>query len=503
MCHLRAKPDARADSAQRRGLTHPDAPDLPLRARQHVSVGRVAATRTRGVRLVALMKLSAVRSTGVATLALIVVASSVQAVPPTPAFTAPVRLGFPNGDDWEPAIAADDFGHVYVLWTHYVGFEGASTGDPDPTCPDCASPHSVLQVSSNGGATFHDPRALTPGTEVRQDDPQIVVDRADGRTVYAAFMQGDKSSEYVARSDDFGATWAPVLTEDLQRGTDKDILAVRGDDVYLLYHTQEKIYVSVSHDRGETWSLQNPLETTTNSKWGVSFASGGAVAPDGTVYFALNGIRRPGQAKGTVNLYVIRSRDGGETWRPFLIDVSQVSRDCGCAGYAYWSAQMALDVDEAGAVYLLWNANEARHAPHRVHFARSTDRGRTWSARQDVSLAPIGSNHLFPAIVAGAENDVRIAWQDDREGSDSGTSPDARWNTYYRSSTNGGASWSGEAQLSAYVPGFGYKFRRGYLQPYGDYFELDINAEGATVAAWGEGFSWTGPGNVWFAAEQD
>ena len=27
-------------------------------------------------------------------------------------FTAPVRLGFEAGDDWEPAIAADRFGHV-------------------------------------------------------------------------------------------------------------------------------------------------------------------------------------------------------------------------------------------------------------------------------------------------------------------------------------------------------------------------------------------------------
>ena len=32
-----------------------------------------------------------------------------------------VRLGFPNGDDWEPSIAADRLGHVYTFSTHYVG----------------------------------------------------------------------------------------------------------------------------------------------------------------------------------------------------------------------------------------------------------------------------------------------------------------------------------------------------------------------------------------------
>lgn len=419
-----------------------------------------------------------------------------------PSFSSPVRLGFPNGDDWEPAIAADAFGHVYVITTHYVGFGGSSTGDPDPTCPTCASPHMILQVSSDGGATFSAPRALTPDATTRQDDPQVAVDPVDGRTVYAAFMQDNKSSELVARSDDFGVTWTPVLTENLKRGTDKDSLAVRGDDVYLLYHTQQKIFVSVSHDRGETWSLQNPLGTT-NSEFGVSLASGGAVAPDGTVYFALNGVNRPGQAKGSINLYVIKSTDGGLTWTASLVDVSQAPANCDCGAWDWWGAQMALAVDAANVVDVLWNANETKYGPHRVFFARSIDAAASWSSPVDVSLAPAGTNNVFPAITARGGGDVRVAWMDDRSGFDpGGNSADARWNTYYRSSGDGGASWSDEAQLSGYVPGYAYKFPDGYLQPYGDYFEIDVNSSGQTVAVWGEGNSYFGPGNVWFARGQ-
>lgn len=420
----------------------------------------------------------------------------------SPSFSAPVRLGFPNGDDWEPAIAADAYGHVYVIATHYVGYAGSSSGDPDPTCPTCASPHMILQISSDGGATFSAPRALVPTSTTRQDDPQVVVDPADGKTVYAAFMQDDKSSEYVARSDDFGQTWRPVLTERLQRGTDKDILAVRGKDVYLAYHTQQKIFISVSHDRGETWSLQNPLGTT-NSEFGVSLASGGAVAPDRTVYFAWNGVNRPGQAKGTINLYVTKSIDLGETWTATLVDVSQAPADCGCGGWDYWGAQMALAVDARDAVYVLWNANAVTGTPSRIYFARSTDGGTSWSPRVDVSLAPSGSNNVFPAIASRGNGDIRIAWQDDRNGFDPGdNAPAARWNTYYRSTRDGGATWSGEAKLSAYVPGYSYKLATpsdGYLQPYGDYFEIDITGTGSTVAAWGEGNSYVGPGNIWYA----
>lgn len=403
----------------------------------------------------------------------------------------PVRLGFPAGDDWEPAIATDAVGHVYALWSHYGS---------DPACPTCASPHSELQVSGDGGQTWSAPRPLVPSSE-RQDDPQIVVDPIDGRTVYAAFMQGDKSSEYVARSDDFGATWTTVLVESLKRGTDKDWLAARGNDVYLVYHTQQKIYASVSHDRGATWSLSQPVDNT-NSSYGVSLPSGGAIDSKGVVYYAWNGMNRPGQAKGTVNLYVTRSIDGGVTWTTSQVDVSQAAADCSCGGWDYWGPQMALAVDARDRVYVLWNANGVQYDPTRLFFARSLDGGVTWQDRQDVSLAPQGANNVFPAMAATGDGDVRIAWHDDRNGFDAGgNDPNARWNLHYRTSRDGGVSWSREVKLSQYVAGYPYKFATptdGYLQPYGDYFEIDIDGRGRTHVLWGEGISYWGPGNVWY-----
>jgi len=421
-----------------------------------------------------------------------------------PAFTFPVRLGFEHGDDWEPAIAADGFGHVYASWSHYVGFTSTSGGDPDPSCPTCASPHTMLQVSNDGGATWSDPRALWPST-TRQDDPQIVVDAADGKTVYAAFMQNDKSSMFVARSDDFGQTWRAMLVEPLQRGTDKDILAARDGNVYLVYHTQQKIFASVSHDGGQTWSTHNMVGTT-NSELGVSLPSGGAIDSKGNAYFAWNGVNNPGQAKGVKNLYVTKSTDGGQTWTTSLVDVSQSPTQCGCPGWDYWGAQMALAIDARDRIYVLWDAANVKYGVQRMYFARSTDRGVTWSTRRDVSLAPTGSNNLFPAMAARGNSDVRIAWMDDRNGFDTGNDdPNARWNTYYRSSTDGGATWSAEAKLSQFVAPYGYKSatpKDGYAEPYGDYLELDIDGSGVTHAIWGEGFSYNGPGNVWYARGQ-
>ena len=431
-------------------------------------------------------------------------ASPVGAVPPTPVFTSPAQIGFAGGDDWEPSIAADTLGHVYLLWTHYVDYAGGGAGDVDPSCPSCPSPHMVLRVSSDGGATFGPMRAIAP-SDARQDDPQIAVDAGDGRTVYAAFMQGNKSSLYVARSDDFGATFTPVLVEDLQRGTDKIALAARDGHVYLVFHTQQKIFASISDDRGDTWRTVQPVNNT-NSTLGVSLPSGAAIDSHGDAYFAWNGVNRPGQAKGAKNLYITKTANGGATWTTLVVDVSQKAPSCDCPGWDYWGSQMALGIDAGDRLYVLWHANRIASEPQRMYFAQSGDGGAHWSSAVDISAAATGTNHAFPALVAGAAGDVRIAWMDDRNGHDAGgDDPAARWNTYYRSSTDGGATWSAEVRLSAFVAGYSYKFATplpGFLQPYGDYFEIDINAAGKTVTIWGEGNSYVGPGNVWYAVQQ-
>jgi len=418
-------------------------------------------------------------------------------------FTDPVRLGFQSGDDWEPSIAADASGHIYALWTHYVGFGGGDTGEIDPSCPECPSPHMVIQIYDPITQTWGDPHALAPSEE-RQDDPQIVVDPVT-QIVYAAYMEGDKSSMFVARSEDFGETFEPVLVEEIERGLDKIALAARDGDVYLVYHSQQKIFASFSHDDGKTWQVVQPIHNT-NSKFGVSLPSGAAIDSDGDAYFAWNGVNRPGQAKGTINLYVTKTADGGETWTTSVVDQSEAPPPCDCGGWDYWGAQMAIGVDDEDRVYVMWNANDVKYSAQRTLFASSEDGAESWSDPVDVSLAPAGANNVFPALVATGIGDVRIAWQDDRNGFDAGgNDPAARWNTYYRRSTDSGATWSDEAILSAFVAGFTYKFAGppdGYLQPYGDYFELDIDSAGKTVALWGEGNSYVGPGNVWFARQQ-
>jgi hypothetical protein len=89
--------------------------------------------------------------------------------------------------------------------------------------------------------------------------------------------------------------------------------------------------------------------------------------------------------------------------------------------------------DAAGTLYALWNSGTVDKSPERIYFASSTTAGDTWSSKLNASTAPANAEHGFPAITAGDAGDVRIAWMDTRN--------HPLWNTYYRSSTNGGATW--------------------------------------------------------------
>src|SRR5215813_10183159 len=221
--------------------------------------------------------------------------------PKTTGFASQTRLGFTAGDQWEPAIAADNSGHVYILYPQYGGVPG---------CPACPSPTMILQTSSDGGQTWGTPRMIaSPGSG--QWDAQIVVDPLDGRTVFASWLQNRKSDTVVARSTDFGATWTTVVANHTNQSTDKDILAVRGRDVYVGYEHLQKVYVAASHDGGATFT---EVGLGANAKIGVALAGGATIDPAGRVYYAWAGYEQGGGAKGLVHLDISRSLDGGATW---------------------------------------------------------------------------------------------------------------------------------------------------------------------------------------------
>ena len=394
-------------------------------------------------------------------------------------FAAARRVGYGIGDQWEPAIAADGRGHIYVLFPQY---------GPVPSCSGCAAPSMSISVSDDNGTTWHAARPLLIST-TGQFDPQIVVDPADKQTVYASWLQNNKHDVMVARSQDFGRTWNLAVAERSADDADKPVLAVRGADIYVGFNHERHFIVAASHDYGGTFS---PVTVNADAAAGWSLGGGATVDPDGGVYFSWTAYARQELDRRPVAVYVSRSADLGKTWSTSQLDVSSAPPNCPAEGCEaeYLGAQVALTSDAAGTLYALWNAGTVNGGPERMYFSTSTTAGATWSAKIDVSSAGAEVEHCFPAIAAGSAGDVRIAWMDTRQA--------PLWNVFERSSSNGGATWSAEVKLSGIARGYDYILPSGFKFPFGDYFSMTIDDADASHVVWGAGRNYRSPGSIWY-----
>jgi hypothetical protein len=396
------------------------------------------------------------------------------------------RIVNDRGDDWEPAIAADPSGaFVYILHNRFGG---------DPACPNsCPDPAMILHVSPDGGRTWRPERYLcTCRTVQGQWDPLIEVVPETGE-VYAVWMN-DFDIQF-SKSDDNGRNWStPVPIYGRVAWGDKPNFATSADgqDVYVLFNgpTNGDVYAAYSHDAGETWSQ---VQVTDSERY--YFAYGTAVLPDGRalstqISFTYSG--PAAAAEGVVMIHVLASDDGGETWTDTVVDTLELGSHCTSElCYAdFYDSGPALAADEDGDLVIVYSGAREPEGPRTVYARSSTDGGRTWSDR--VRLSPSGENAAFAAAAGFGNDDAKIYFADQRTG---------RWNVWYRSTNDLGATWSPAVRISDATSGARYKNAKGFLEFYGDYGEIAVTSSGDAVAVWGEGESFLGPGGVWFNRE--
>lgn len=396
------------------------------------------------------------------------------------------RLLNDSGDDWEPAIAADpNRPFVYVLHNRYGGEPACRNGCPDPAM--------ILHVSKDGGRTFGPERYLCRCKGVKgQYDPLIEVVPQTG-DVYAVWMNNFQI--HFSRSTDRGRTWTePVHVHPDVRWGDKPILATSADgrDVYVAFNgpSAGDGFVSASHDGGASWT-----HARTSQSDRYYFAYGGNVGPDGTAVFteiSFSYTGPGGEAEGPIQVHAIRSTDGGETWTNIVVDELELGPPCRSRGCYpdFHDSGPALAADEQGDLVIVYNGAARPGGPRAVYARSSTDGGQTWGP--PVRLSRTGVNAAFPTAVGLGDDEVRVWFMDRRTG---------RWNVRYRTSSDLGASWSKAVRISDARSGTAYKDRTGFLEVYGDYGEIAVTDRGRTIAAWGEGSSYFGPGGVWINRE--
>ena len=399
-------------------------------------------------------------------------------------------------DDWEPAVAADPNGpFVYMLTTRY--------GEPK-TCPKhCPTPYLPLTVSRDSGKTWgaQVPLCVCRGSGA-QYDPTIEVVSGTG-DVYATFLNADRAggfSTVFIKSDDHGKTWTdPVHVYGHVAWTDKPEITSSADGrhVYVSWNGPQggDLYVGVSHDFGATWS---PIKLSSSKRY--YFAYDGTVLPDGIVVFSESSLSYTGQGgavEGPIWHHALISRDRGRSWHNIVVDKVANGVACvanGCSS-DYYTGQTSVASDPAGNLVFAYEGARKDRGLQRVYTRTSDDAGRTWSKR--VALSVRGENATGPRVDFAAAGQARIWYMQTSGGGD----PNA-WNVRFRTSGNGGSNWGRSVKLSDAESGPHYISPKGFKEIYGDYGEIAVTNAGTTIAVWGEGFSYTGPGGTWFALQK-
>jgi hypothetical protein len=397
-------------------------------------------------------------------------------------------------DDWEPAVATDPSApNVYLLTTRY--------GVNPPGCTSkCPSPFIAMTISHDGGSTWGPQVAICTCLGTKGEwDPTIEVVPNTG-AVYSAFLLGDRHdgfSTVFTKSTDHGATWsAPVHVYGNVSWTDKPEITMSpsGKDVYVSWNGPQggDLYVGQSHNYGATWTQQKLSDDKR-----YYYAYDARVLSDGTVVFSESSIVYSGlknvEAGSEVWHHAIISRDQGATWDNVVVAKVPQGETCiadGC-GPDFYTGQTSVVSDAPGHLVFAYEGPTTANGPQRSYVATSSDGGRTW--RSGVPISAAGENSTGPRL-ASFGGDVRV-WYMQTSGGDN---PDA-WNVWYRTSTNGGRSWSSPVKISDAPAGAaGYVNANGFAEIYGDYGEIAVTNTGKTIATWGEGFSYTGPGGTWF-----
>jgi hypothetical protein len=406
------------------------------------------------------------------------------------------RLLNSHADDWEPAVAADPHSpYVYMLTTRFTG----------KACRrHCPFPYLVLTVSSDGGRTWGPQRPLCAcrGASTQYDPTIEVV--PDTGAVYVAFLNGTRKTAFSTafmKSTDHGLTWSrPVRVYGDVAWTDKPEVTMdaSGEDVYVSWNgpTNGDLYVGQSHDGGSTWT-QNRL--THGRRY--YYAYDARTLADGTVVFAESSLQytKGDGVTGQVSHHLVVSRDNGASWTNTVVARVPVGEPCVAAGCGpdFYLGQASVAPVRRRQLLFAYEGPRRNGGPQQVFVVRSNDLGRTWTQPQSLSIP--GENATGPRLAStGRGGDVRI-WYMQTSGHDDQNA----WNVWYRESRNAGRTWSAPVRIDDAPAGAaGYVYAHGFGEIYGDYGEMAVTSAGDSIAVWGEGYSYNGPGGTWFNVQR-
>lgn len=370
----------------------------------------------------------------------------------------------------EPSIAVDpnDPNHMAIGWRQFdtiaSNFRQAGWG-----------------FTVDGGRNWSFPGVIEPG--IFRSDPVLAYD-SQGYFFYNSLkVVGGVFSCQVFTSTDGGSSWGPP-TEAF--GGDKQWMIVdrtgsMGDGhQYQAWNTAAGCCDDTTFNRSTDGaaSFEYPIYVATTPIFGTL-----DVDADGNLY--LVGVR-PSDFSQFLIVRSSNAKDPAATvafeWgRPVLMGGAMRIGSTGTPNPAGLLGQAWVAVDRSGGphhgnIYLLCSVDPPGADPLDVHFVRSTDGGATFSAPLRINDDAAGSTgwNWFGTMSVAPNGRIDVVWNDNRDSGKASVSA-----LYYSYSTDGGATWSVNEQLS---PSFDSYLGWPNQQKIGDYYDMVSDEVGVSLA---------------------
>jgi hypothetical protein len=251
------------------------------------------------------------------------------------------------------------------------------------------------------------------------------LDGARGDTLYHAFWNGQ--------------TWSQPLDIMVKEPGALSVgypSAAVGDDgqIYLIWSSENALYFSHvpalnAHDAASWQPAQSILEGLGIDRPFL------VIGPDGTLHVIFAKVRE--QLAG--NVVYISSADQGISW-----SLPQTLSEIGAAD-ANVSAEPRMVVDDRGWLHAVWvERSPPNWVGHRLYYSRSEDGGQTWTSPVLLAEAQPGEEWAeTPSLAATADGNLHLVWICEEV------------NRCYRTSEDGGRSWSAAERILGDLVGRG------------------------------------------------
>jgi hypothetical protein len=226
---------------------------------------------------------------------------------------------------------------------------------------------------------------------------------------------------YHKYSEDGGIMWsADMRLTDDPAGSYWPGIAVSGEDLHVVWEDERggdiDVYYKGSTDGGNSWSNDTLVTSAAGPQGMPSVAVVGGYVHVVWVDFTM---------MGNTEIYYCRSTNGGNSWQAPV----QISNAAGFSSHPSIAAYESY-------VHVAWHDSRHGFTNNEIYYRRSTDDGITWSVETRLTEDDNFSN--VPSV-AVAENNVHVAWEENRDGN---------FEMYFKSSTDNGQNWGTNMRLT-------------------------------------------------------